>query len=190
MFADTWMAGGMGRAQGGYDEMVFRGMVRDGARFYDPLGLVSEGTKIDFQTQVNSYLYGTRFFTWLALTYSPEKVVEWASRARGSRAYYASQFRHVFGMRLEDAWASWVAWERVFQEENLAAIRKYPVTAVKDISRRALGSVSRAFVDPSQRHACTPRSTIPAQWRTWPRSPWSPAQSGTWWTSRAPPCTW
>ncbi len=67
VFIDTWMAGGVGRAQGGYDEMVFRAMVKDHTSFYDPLGLVSEGTKIDFQTEVNSYLYGTRFMTWLAL---------------------------------------------------------------------------------------------------------------------------
>ena len=30
----------LGRAQGPYDEMVFRSMVLDGSRFYDPLGLV------------------------------------------------------------------------------------------------------------------------------------------------------
>src|SRR5215471_10386899 len=36
VFADTWMAGGLGRAQGGYDEMVFRSMVRDGTPFHDP----------------------------------------------------------------------------------------------------------------------------------------------------------
>ncbi len=72
VFVDTWMAGGLGRAQSGYDEMVFRSMVRDGTPFYDPLGLVSEGTKIDFQVEVNSYLYGTRFMTWLARRYSPE----------------------------------------------------------------------------------------------------------------------
>ena len=30
VFVDTWMSGGLGRAQGGYDEMVFRSMVRDG----------------------------------------------------------------------------------------------------------------------------------------------------------------
>jgi hypothetical protein len=64
VFVDTWMAGGIGRAQGGFDEMVFRAMVRDDAPFYDPLALVSEGTKIDFQLQINSYLYGTRFLTW------------------------------------------------------------------------------------------------------------------------------
>ena len=43
VFMETWMAGGLGRAQGGYDEMVFRSMVRDDAYFYDPLGLQSEG---------------------------------------------------------------------------------------------------------------------------------------------------
>src|SRR5690348_10185350 len=29
VFFETWMGGGLGRAQGGYDEMVFRAMVRD-----------------------------------------------------------------------------------------------------------------------------------------------------------------
>ena len=93
VFVDTWMAGGLGRAQGGYDEMVFRAMVRDDVPFYDPLGLVSEGTKIDFQAQANSYLYGTRFMTWLARRHTPEKLIEWVSRREGSRAYYAAQFR-------------------------------------------------------------------------------------------------
>src|SRR5262249_41077366 len=107
VFVDTWMGGGIGRAQGGYDEMVFRGMVKDNARFYDPLGLASEGTKIDFQVEVNSYLYGTRFITWLAYRYSPQQVVQWVTRHNGSRAYYADQFRQVFGMSLERAWHEW-----------------------------------------------------------------------------------
>ena len=63
VFFETWMAGGLGRAQGGYDEMVFRAKVRDHARFFSPLGLESEGTSIDFQVGANSYLYGTRFFS-------------------------------------------------------------------------------------------------------------------------------
>jgi hypothetical protein len=41
VFVDTWMAGGLGRVQSGYDEMVFRTKVRDGTPLYDPLGLVS-----------------------------------------------------------------------------------------------------------------------------------------------------
>ena len=80
VFLETWMGGGLGRAQGGYDEMVFRAMVRDGAHFFDPLGLVSRGTKIDFQVGANAYLYGTRFFTWLAYAHSPGKVIAWLKR--------------------------------------------------------------------------------------------------------------
>ena len=77
VFFETWMAGGLGRAQGGYDEMVFRAMVRDGAEFYSPLGLESEGRKISFQGTASAYLYGTRFVTWLAYTYSPETLAAW-----------------------------------------------------------------------------------------------------------------
>jgi hypothetical protein len=151
VFFETWMAGGIGRAQGPYDEMVFRAMVRDGSRFYDPLGLVAEGTKIDFQLSANAYLYGTRFMTWLAWQYSPEKVVEWVARRDGSEAYYASQFHHVFGKDLDDAWHDWIEWERGFQKANLEAIRRYPVTPYADLSKRALGSVSRAWVDPGRK---------------------------------------
>ncbi len=147
VFVDTWMAGGLGRAQGGYDEMVFRSMVRDNVPFYDPLGLVSEGTKIDFQTQVNSYLYGTRFMTWLARRYTPEKLIEWTSRGPDSRAYYAAQFHHVFGMPLEQAWKDWVADEHDFQSANLKQVRQYPLTPYRDVTNHALGSVSRAFYD-------------------------------------------
>jgi hypothetical protein len=147
VFIDTWMAGGIGRAQGGFDEMVFRAMVRDDAPFYDPLGLVSEGTKVDFQLQINSYLYGTRFLTWLARTYSPEQVVDWMARRQGSRGYYAAQFRHVFGRSMESAWADWIVAEKAFQQKNLEAIRQYPITPHKDLTTRALGSVSRAYYD-------------------------------------------
>ena len=151
VFVDTWMAGGLGRVQSGYDEMVFRAMVRDNATFYDPLGLVSKGTDADFQLEINSYLYGARFLTWLARHYSPEKVIDWAARREGSKAYYASQFRQVFGVSLEEAWSKWIADERTFQQANLAAIRKYPVTPYRDVTRRALGSVSRAYFDPASR---------------------------------------
>lgn len=147
VFIDTWMAGGIGRAQSGYDEMVFRSMVRDGAHFYDPLGLVSEGTKVDFQLQINSYLYGTRFMMWLANTYSPEKLIEWVRRQEGSRAYYANHFAKVYGRSLADAWGAWIEWERAFQQTNLEAIRQHPTTPYQDVSPRALGSVSRAYYD-------------------------------------------
>jgi hypothetical protein len=147
VFAQTWMAGGFGRAQGAYDEMVFRSMVRDGSHFYDPLGLVAEGVKSDFQVGVNAYLYGTRFMSYLAYVHSPEKVVDWVARREGSRRHYSSEFRRVFGMSLEEAWADWVSWEHDFQGANLESVRQYPTTEYRDLSPRALGSVSRAYLD-------------------------------------------
>ena len=151
VFIETWMAGGQGRAQGPYDEMVFRSMAADGSRFYDPLGLVAQGTKIDFQVEVNSYLYGTRFITYLAYRYSPEQLVRWIARAEGSKAYYAKNFQAVFGLPLDDAWADWIAFEKEFQRKNLETIRAYPTTPYTDVSPKALGSVSRAFLDEAAR---------------------------------------
>jgi hypothetical protein len=147
VFFETWMAGGLGRAQGPYDEMVFRAMVRDGAGFYDPLGLESEGTKVDFQIGVNAYLYGTRFTTWLAYRHGPEEVVRWVSRRPGSRAYFASQFHEVFGVPLGAAWRSWVEFEHGFQRANLDSLRRHPLTVTRDLAPQALGSVSRACLD-------------------------------------------
>ena len=151
VFLETWMAGGQGRAQGAYDEMVFRSMVRDDSTFYDPIGLVAQGTKADFQVEVNSYLYGTRFMTYLAHRYSPEDVIRWVGRGEGTAAYYTSNFRKVFGVPLEAAWSDWIAFERRFQQDNLAAIRKYPMTPYKDVAPAALGSVSRSFYDAKTR---------------------------------------
>ena len=148
VFMETWMAGGFGRAQGAYDEMVFRAMVRDNARFFSPLGLESEGTAIDFQVGVNDYLYGTRFVSWLALTRSPEKVIQWLRRDPGSAGYYSVQFQKVFGEKLDDAWREWVAWEHGFQARNLKSVSAYPLTPLKRLSPRALGSISRTFIDP------------------------------------------
>jgi hypothetical protein len=147
VFFETWMAGGLGRAQGGYDEMVWRAKIHDKTRIFSPLGLESEGTQVDFQVGANSYLYGTRFFSYLALTYGVEKTVEWLRRSEGSRAFYATQFRHVFGRSLDDVWDDWIGFERKFQAENLARLAQYPLTEPKHLSPRGLGSMSRGFID-------------------------------------------
>lgn len=150
VFMETWMSGGVGRAQGAYDEMVFRAMVRDDAHFYSNLGLVSEGTSIDFQSGTNAYLYGTRFVSYLALEYSPEHVIEWLRRDEDSERYYSKQFRKVFGKPLEAAWDDWIAFEHEFQQTNLEAVRQQPLTQTKPLSPQALGSISRSFVDPER----------------------------------------
>jgi len=147
VFMETWMAGGIGRAQGGYDEMVFRAMVRDDAHFYDPLGVVARGTLVDYQVLSNAYLYGTRFFTYLAYAYSPEKVVDWLKLGDDSRRYYADNFEQVFGITLERAWQDWIAFEQEFQRRNLAAVREHPLTPYRTLATRPLGSISRMYYD-------------------------------------------
>jgi hypothetical protein len=151
VFMETWMAGGIGRSLGGYDEMTFRAMVHDDEYFYDVVGLESEGTTSDFQIGQNSYLYGTRFMSYLALQYGPEKVMAWVNRTDDSDGYFASQFTRVFGAPLDDEWQRWIAFEHEWQRRNLAAVSEYPLTPLRVVGGRALGSVSRGFVDSKTR---------------------------------------
>ncbi len=148
VFLETWMSGGLGRALGGYDEMVFRTMVRENAHIYDYVGLESEGTSIDFQVGVNSYLYGTRFFTYLGEKYGPDKLIEWVKRTDGTRRYFSAQFHKVYGVPLEKEWGEWIRFEHEWQSANLALIKQYPVTAPARLSPQVLGSVSRSYYDP------------------------------------------
>ncbi|MEX2116758.1 MAG: hypothetical protein WEB37_07720 [Bacteroidota bacterium] len=147
VFMETWMNGGLGRAMGAYDEMMFRTMVRDNSYFYDVVGLESEGTKVDFQVGANSYLYGTRFMSYLALQHGPEKVVAWNNHDDQSSNHFASRFREVFGTPLDEEWSRWTDWEHTWQNENLASIRTNPVTPYRVLSQTTLGSVSRPFLN-------------------------------------------
>ncbi len=147
VFMETWMAGGYGRAQGPWDEMVFRTKVRDSSRIYDLVGLESEASKVDFQVGANAYLYGTRFMSYLTYEYGPEKLIDWINRSPGSRAYFSSQFKKVYEISMGDAWHNWIDWEHIFQEKNLNFIREYPLTSSRPLAKKGMGSVSQAFYD-------------------------------------------
>jgi hypothetical protein len=151
VFMETWMGGGIGRTLGGYDEMVFRTLVRDQSRIYDVVGLEAEGTTKDFQVGANSYLYGTRFISFLAKNYGPEKVVDWIARKDDAKSYFAAEFREVFDQSLKDEWTRWIRSEREWQNDNLALIRQFPVTPLRRIVDKPVGSVSRAYYD-EERH--------------------------------------
>ena len=111
VFFETWMGGGLGRAQGGYDETVFRAMVRDGAHFYNPLGLESQGIKVGFSGHGERLpLCGTRFATWLAYCLLAGNARPVDPTRRGQRALLCvDQFQHVFGLPLQQAWQDWIA---------------------------------------------------------------------------------
>ncbi|RPI20960.1 MAG: hypothetical protein EHM61_25885 [Acidobacteria bacterium] len=147
VFVETWMAGGLGRALGAYDEMAFRALVRDNAQIWDRVGLESEGKKTDFQVGAISYLYGTRFMSYLAYQYGPESLLKWTARTDGTTRYFASQFERVYGRPLDAGWQEWIEWEQEFQGRNLATVRQTPVTKYLPVSSTKLGSVSPAFYD-------------------------------------------
>jgi hypothetical protein len=149
VFMETWRTGGFGRTMGAYDEMVFRTKVADNAQIYDIVGLASAATKLDFQVGVNAYLYGTRFDSYLALSYGPEKVIQWYSRGAGSKAGYGAAFKAVFGEPLAAVWSRWIEFERAFQRKNLDHLRENPITPYRRVTDSALGSVSRAVLDRS-----------------------------------------
>lgn len=151
VFMETWMSGGIGRAINGFDEMVFRTMVRDDRPFYDFVGLESEGTTVDFQIGANSYLYGTRFVSYLGKMYGPDKVIAWFDRSDTSSAYFVTQFERVFGRDLDDEWSRWIRFEHDWQRMNLDSIRAFPLTKERAIVPAPLGAVSRAHLDPADR---------------------------------------
>lgn len=147
-FMETWMSGGLGRAMGTYDEMYFRSIVAEKLPLYSLIGLETEGTVIDFQVGANAYLYGTRFVDYLAFRYGVDSLLQFYNRTDDSRAFYASQFRKVFGLPVNKVWKAWIDHENFFQRENIEKIIEYPLTPFIPVTRKALGSFSKYGYNP------------------------------------------
>ena len=146
-YVDTWMSGGKGNAMGNYDEMFFRTKVIEDAKIYSAQGLESEGTTSDFQGVTNSYLYGTRFMGYLANKYGPDQIIDWVKREDKSSGFFAKQFKQVFGFSIDKGWADWLAFEKKFQQGNIALIKENTITQAIPITEKILGSVSYAHFD-------------------------------------------
>ena len=155
VFMETWMCKGVGRALSSYDEMVFRAMVKDSIPIYHAVGLESEGTAIDFQVGANSYLYGARFFSYLAYEYGPKKLISWVNRVDASDQCFITQFRKIYGISLHDAWSEWIMFEHNWQERNLDNIKQHPLTTGKIITNKLLGSVSKSYFENEKRRLYT-----------------------------------
>lgn len=150
-YVETWMSGGLGLALGSYDEMVFRTRVLEDAHIYSAQGLESEGVTSDFQGRTNSYLYGTRFFGYLAYTHGPDKIIDWVKRNEGSKASFAGQFKNVFDTPLKKAWDEWITFENDWQNSNINTLKEHPITPITTITDEPIGSVSYAYYD-KKRH--------------------------------------
>ncbi|MBO4891523.1 MAG: hypothetical protein J5502_02855 [Prevotella sp.] len=148
-FMETWLGGGVGRALGGYDEMYFRSIINEDDKLFSVVGLETEGSTMDFQMGANAYLYGTRFVNYLAAEYGYDKLIRFYNRTSDSRTFFGKQFKQVYGQPLRKVWNEWKEEEKKHQEENLAAIRKYPVTKTTPLTDKPLGSVSPFVYDPA-----------------------------------------
>ena len=146
-FMETWLSGGVGRALGGYDEMYFRSIIDSGEKLFSVVGLETEGSTMDFQVGANAYLYGTRFVNYLTKTYGYDKLISFYNRTADSRTFFGSQFKQVYGEPLRKVWNEWKLDEQRHQQENLAAIRQYPITQTTPITDKPLGSVSSLVYD-------------------------------------------
>jgi hypothetical protein len=142
IFMETWMSGGLGRTVGYYDEMYFRSLVHENSPIHSVVGLETEGTAMDFQVGANSYLYGSRFITYLAREYGVDKLREFFFRSDDSKAFYANQFKQVYNKPVNKAWEEWIEFERNFQQENINRIKEYPLTHFERITTHPLGNVS------------------------------------------------
>jgi hypothetical protein len=116
VFLDTWMEAASDARWGHYRRDVFRSMVRDGSRFYDPLGLSPELDVRRLRLEANSYLYGTRFMEYLAIPIRrvahPVGVADRKGAARTTRR----SSNRVYDPSLErDGVVDWIAFERDFQ---------------------------------------------------------------------------
>jgi hypothetical protein len=147
-FMETWLGGGVGRALGGYDEMYFRSIINEGEELFSVVGLETEGSTMDFQVGANAYLYGTRFVNYLAKEYGYDKLIRFYNRTADSHTFFGQQFKKIYGRPLRKVWNDWKEEEKQHQEENLAAIRKHPITETTPLTEEPLGSVSPFVYDP------------------------------------------
>jgi hypothetical protein len=147
-FMETWMSGGLGRAMGYYDEMYFRTIINENSTIHSVIGLETEGTALDFQVGANSYLYGTRFVTYLANEYGIDKLKDFYLRSDSSKAFYGKQFKQVYGKSVNEVWNDWIVFEKEFQEKNIEKIKEFPLTQFSPITNHPLGSMSTYRYNP------------------------------------------
>ena len=146
-FMETWLAGGAGRALGGYDETYFRTQISGDRKLFSVVGLETEGKTSDFQQGATSYLYGTRFVNYLVYAYGYEKMIQFFNHTEDSHASYIRQFKKVYGKNLPTVWSEWQEYETQHQQDNLDRINEYPLTETDILIDRNLGATSPMIID-------------------------------------------
>ena len=97
---------------------------------------------VDFQVGVNDYLYGSRFISYLALTYGPERMVDWLRREFPARAQRViNRIREMRGGKLNNG--------NFFERYNPEGEHAAQIKAMFDLHHRRLGFVKGPKLDAS-----------------------------------------
>lgn len=151
VFIETWFSGGYGRILGSYDEMYFRTMIEDKGDFPTELELEQITSHTSIFLESLFYLYGTRFISYIADHYGIDKLFSWVN-LEPSDFYpgYKNKFEKIFGLSLDEAWQQFIDNEKVFQQSNIDILKKYPLTELKRVSKRAFGWVTQPYFDKNE----------------------------------------
>ena len=145
---ETWMGGGLGRAQGGYDEMVFRAMVRDDAAFLRSAGTRvarHEGRFPDRRERLSvrhAFLHLARVHLFAR---EGRRLAKARRRERSATTPISSS--KCLGCRWRRRGRSGSPSSTIPAERNLAEVRKYPITPHRTLAASAVGSISRVYYD-------------------------------------------
>ena len=89
---------------------------------------MSKGTEVDFQVGANAYLYGTRFMSYLALLYSPEKLIDWCAARTARNATTPPTSNACTASRSTEAWQEWIAGSTNSRTPTLRPCATHPIT--------------------------------------------------------------
>ncbi len=148
IFCETWLNKGGGRVFSSFDEMYFRTLIHD----HQPL---LEADRIDgeqenhFLLETLSYLYGSRFISWLAWRYSPQQVNQWYSHK--NLFCYKKKFKKTFAVSLQQGWKQFKQKETAHQQKNINRVKQTPLTTL-DIRSDPMGWTSQPYIDGCGRH--------------------------------------
>ncbi len=150
VFLETWMNGGYGRTLGSFDEMYFRSLVLENEDFPSEIKLDTKTSHNSFLLETIFYIYGSRFASYLALKYGPERLVEWF-KTEPDEFYqnFVSKFYDVFGTDMSDSWNEFVSFEKDFQKTNIQKLKSHQPTEIKRLSDENFGWVTQAYLDKS-----------------------------------------
>ena len=148
VFMETWLSGGYGRLLGSFDEMYFRSMVLNKDEFPSPMHLETISSQNSFLLETLYYLYGARFTSYLTLKYGADKLLNWFITKPGE--FYKSfrgKFKDSFHTDFNDEWENFISFEKNFQSENIARLKKSDATPEEKIMDQPLGWISEPHVD-------------------------------------------